>query len=187
MNPWIQTRDGHIVDLLEPDLSDLTIEEVAHALARLNRFTGHTKVAYSVAQHCVHASEQVDWARATGPERLVRLAALLHDAHESVIGDISSPVKLAIRQLGGGNALKRLDERMESAFWSRFGGGFVACANEVKQVDLRLLVTERRDLLGDFEAQPWEVDYEPFEDRISAWSIDIAEWKFLARYAELKG
>lgn len=66
------------------------VEDVAHALSNINRFTGHTAYAYSVAQHCVAVSRYLEL---TGQPVPVQYAGLMHDAHEAYFGDISAPLK----------------------------------------------------------------------------------------------
>ena len=181
-NAWIQSRDGHVVDLLMPQLSALKIEEVAHSLARINRFSGHTKTfaGYNVAQHSVLVARHLEPA--------FQFAGLMHDAHECTIGDVPSPVKWALEELGGGAAFQELDNRMSRAVRRRFK---VHMSDEskiaVREQDLRALVTERRDLMGDFEARPWKFDAPPWEDRIVPWDIPKSERIFLEMYEQLKG
>lgn len=179
--PWVQTRDGHDVDLITPDLSAVTIEEAAHALARINRFAGHTRgpVPYSVAQHSVLVSEHVP------PEHA--LAALCHDLHEAIIGDILSPVKRALALLGGTDALRHLDETMAQAMGWRFGFAPMAKGSIVQEADLRALVTERRDLLGDVQARPWGIGVKPWAETIEPWSVATSEREFLLAFRCLGG
>ena len=185
---WTQTRDGHAISLVPPiDITTLSIEEVAHSLARLARFSGHTRgaVPYSVAQHSVHVAEHL-----SGFGQQVELDGLLHDAHEALLGDITSPVKSALRHYGGGYALDELDNTLAAAIHDRFGGGAPG-RHSVKVVDLRMLATERRDLLGK-EAKPWLLSVdgatcEPYAERIVPWYISQAEEAFLERYNALLG
>lgn len=174
---WIQTRDGHAIDLLAPDLSEVCIEEIAHSLARINRFTGHTRgpVPYSVAQHCVLVANHL-------PEHL-KLAGLLHDAHEAILGDIASPIKWALEYSGGGAAFQFLDRAAEAAVKKRWTAEAYDDAI-VRQADLRALATERRDLLGDVQARPWKGDYIPWAERIYPWTIARSEYEFLTCWAE---
>jgi 5'-deoxynucleotidase YfbR-like HD superfamily hydrolase len=197
---WMQTRDGAIVDLLKPDLGTLSIEEVAHSLARINRFAGHTREAYSVAQHSVHVSWQCNTEHA--------LIGLLHDAHESVMGDITSPVKMALRSLelnhGWSDAFKRFEQRLISEFMARFSTnqtplGWKRLPSDVKRADLVMLAIERRDLLGP-ESQPWNITCDGEEIKaplyfksgpgviqpyISVCTAQQAERMFLLRYEQL--
>lgn len=82
---WIETFSGVRFDLIEPKEDDILIEDIAHALSNLCRFSGHTKVFYSVAQHSLMLCDLV--------EEKYRLQALLHDASEAYLSDIPSPLK----------------------------------------------------------------------------------------------
>jgi uncharacterized protein len=185
-NPWVQSRDGVILDLLEPNLRKYTIEEAAHSLARINRFSGHTRslIPYSVAQHSVLVSRHL-------PERFA-YAGLAHDLHESIIGDVTSPVKWALEALGGGSAFNELDGIVMRAVQKRFGVKVgEECKFAVREQDLRALVTERRDLLGDIEAKSWGIKFGgmpvlPWEDIITPWDVQKAERIFLAEFERLK-
>jgi uncharacterized protein len=179
---WMQTRDGHAIELLDPDLSKVTIDELAHALARINRFCGHTRTisGYSVAVHSVAVSMHL-------PPQYA-LWGLLHDAHEAFLGDITSPVKMALRELGGGEAFERLESRLIVAVRRRFGL-HGPMPREVKVADLEALATERRDLLGE-EARPWNIRVDG--DPVRPWGetsmpMPTQEGKraFLRRYEEL--
>jgi hypothetical protein len=178
---WIQSRDCKVIELINPDLSEISIEEVAHSLARINRYTGHTRgpVPYSVAQHVVHVAEHL-------PPRL-QFAGFRHDFHEFIVGDVSTPMKLALQELGGGDAFRKLDEMSEAAVDKRWP--LDAPLDEwdtwaVRQADLQALVTERRDLLGG-EAKPWGIDVEPWPEKIVAWTVSVAEGTFLNTFNRL--
>ncbi|MFN7303862.1 MAG: YfbR-like 5'-deoxynucleotidase [Phenylobacterium sp.] len=108
---------GRRLDLLDPSPLDIEIEDIAHGLARVARWNGQTvgEHAFSVAQHslvveeiCIHLQPDLDprW----------RLAALLHDASEYVIGDMISPFKAAL-----GYDYKAFEHRLEQAIHIRFG------------------------------------------------------------------
>lgn len=81
----IRTHTGREIDPFAPVMASLHLDDIAHALSNLCRFTGHTSRFYSVAEHCVHVSRLVP------PED--RVAALLHDAAEAYLNDIATPVK----------------------------------------------------------------------------------------------
>src|SRR5579885_2784587 len=87
---WIQTYCGVAFYPLDPRPEEILIEDIAHALSMLCRFTGHVKRFYSVAQHCVYVSHRCDPKDA--------LWGLLHDAAEAYLNDISRPVK-SLREL----------------------------------------------------------------------------------------
>jgi len=107
---------GRRLDLLDPSPLDIEIEDIAHGLARVARWNGQTtgEHAFSVAQHCV-VVEQLAGALAPRLARTGRLAALLHDAPEYVIGDLISPFKAAV-----GIDYKDLEHRLLSAIHIRF-------------------------------------------------------------------
>jgi 5'-deoxynucleotidase YfbR-like HD superfamily hydrolase len=108
---------GRRLDLLDPSPMDIEIEDIAHGLARVARWNGQTvgEHAFSVAQHSVVVEEIVAHIRPDVEPRW-RLAALLHDASEYVIGDMISPFKAAL-----GVDYKTFEERLETAIHLRFG------------------------------------------------------------------
>jgi hypothetical protein len=108
---------GRRLDLLDPSPLDIEIEDIAHGLARVARWNGQTQgeCAFSVAQHCVLVERFVHELRPKGAKAL-RLAALLHDAAEYVIGDLISPFKTAV-----GLDYKAFENRLARAIHIRFG------------------------------------------------------------------
>jgi uncharacterized protein len=108
---------GRRLDLLDPSPLDIEIEDIAHGLARVARWNGQTvgEHAFSVAQHSVVVEEIVAHLR-PGIDPRWRMAALLHDASEYVIGDMISPFKAAL-----GVDYKQFEERLETAIHLRFG------------------------------------------------------------------
>ena len=108
---------GRRLDLLDPSPLDIEIEDIAHGLARVARWNGQTNGAhiYSVAQHCLLV-EALARLRAPRLDRGRRLAVLLHDAPEYVIGDMISPFKAVI-----GGAYKAVELRLLAAIHLRFG------------------------------------------------------------------
>ena len=108
---------GRRLDLLDPSPLDIEIEDIAHGLARVARWNGQTKGphAFSVAQHCLLV-ERIISSEEPALERPARLAALLHDAPEYVIGDMISPFKAAL-----GLDYKDFENRLLSAVHTRFG------------------------------------------------------------------
>src|SRR5215472_2734272 len=94
---WQRMLSGRRLDLLDPSPLDVEIEDIAHGLARVARWNGQTEGAniYSVAQHCLLV-EALARIRTPRLNPASRLAVLLHDAPEYVIGDIISPFKVVI-------------------------------------------------------------------------------------------
>jgi 5'-deoxynucleotidase YfbR-like HD superfamily hydrolase len=148
----IRTYTGQMVDLFDPDPETLCIEDVAHHLSLINRFTGATGRAYSVAEHSLlgrlACSEQV------------KLLFLVHDAPEAWLGDVAGPLK---------RLLAPLYKPLEQRFWERFATKYgipVELPEEVHTVDKRMLATEQRDLQGR-KPKP-EDAYQPFD-----WELDF--------------
>jgi hypothetical protein len=108
---------GRRLDLLEPSPLDVEIEDIAHGLARVARWNGQTRGAhaFSVAQHCIIVEQLVSEMYPALDPRW-RLAALLHDASEYVIGDMISPFKAAL-----GIDYKAFEARLMEAVHLRFG------------------------------------------------------------------
>jgi uncharacterized protein len=114
---WQRMLSGRRLDLLAPSPDDIAIEDIAHGLARVARWNGQTygEHAFSVAEHTVLV-ETIAGTLNPGWEKAWRLAALLHDAPEYVIGDLISPFKAAI-----GFDYKAFETRLLEAIHLRFG------------------------------------------------------------------
>jgi hypothetical protein len=114
---WQRMLSGRRLDLLDPTPVDIEIEDIAHGLAFVARWNGQTvgDWPYSVAEHSLLV-EEIFAAANPGIAARWRLAALLHDAPEYVIGDMISPVKAAV-----GSGYGALDERLAAAVHIRFG------------------------------------------------------------------
>lgn len=175
-SPWIQTRSGRRFPFLAPRFDDVDLRDIAYALSNLARFTGHTRrgedgAIYSVAQHSVLVSHAV-------PEKHA-LVGLMHDAPEAYLGDVSSPLKSLLPDF----------KRLESLAWAAIAEAFdlpLDLPPTVKEADLRLLATEKRDLLGP-EPAAWFPMPDPLPERIDPWPAPVAEQRFLERFAELMG
>lgn len=151
----ISTVRGGAIDLLDPQPGDFCIAALAEAAAKLNRFTGHTGLFYSVLQHSMLVADLL-------PQGL-RAHALLHDLHEAVIGDDSSPKKRALRAvtarlwratgspLPPPDILRELEEPIVQALHDAAGLLWPLTEEEerlLKWADLTALATEQRDLMG---------------------------------------
>lgn len=114
---WQRMLSGRRLDLIDPAPLDIEVEDIAHGLAFVARWNGQTRgeFAYSVAEHSLLVEEIFARIAPAAPPRW-RLAALLHDAPEYVIGDMISPVKAAV-----GPGYAQLDARLTAAVHLRFG------------------------------------------------------------------
>ncbi len=183
--PWIQTWSGHAFPLIAPAPSDIRRDDIVAALAKINRFTGHTLEPYSVAQHSLLVADLV--TRYSDHPDAVRYA-LLHDAHEAYIGDESTPMKWARVKIeratnGAGTfAHGQLRGGIDTAIWTAFGlDPSVEVIMAAKQADLLALMVERRDLMNPGPA--WEGNYpdpdgvpriQPLNWRAAAIAFDAA-------------
>ena len=114
---WQRMLSGRRLDLLDPSPLDVEIEDIAHGLARVARWNGQTAGdhAFSVAQHSLMV-EAILGHMAPEATPQCRLAALLHDAPEYVVGDMISPFKAVI-----GSDYKAVEARLAEAVHMRFG------------------------------------------------------------------
>lgn len=114
---WQRMLSGRRLDLLDPSPLDVEIEDIAHGLAFVARWNGQTfgEFPYSVAEHSLLVERVYCELSPKAPVKW-RLAALLHDAPEYVIGDMISPVKAAV-----GPGYKAMDDRLMEAVHRRFG------------------------------------------------------------------
>lgn len=176
MTPTIRTNAGRSFNLLQPHTTPFGIEEIAHALSHLCRFTGHTHELYTVAQHSVLVSYVV-------PDEFA-LHGLMHDAAEAFLGDVSSPLKALVRPY------KDIERTVQHAIEARFGlpplTWTSAASQAVKHADRVLLVTEQRDLMppGDGRERDWP-DVEPLPWKIEPLQPFMARALFLRRYRQL--
>lgn len=171
--PWIQTYSGKQVNLLNPSPDSIVIQDIAHALSQLCRFTGHTRYHYSVAQHSVYVSYFCNQENA--------LYGLLHDASEMLISDINSPLKNT-EQLKG---YKELEKKIQKTIYNKFGL-FEEEPTDVKKADLIMLATEARDLMSPLHSD-WKNQYNPIPFKIERMTPDEAEDMFMKRFYELTG
>jgi len=166
------------VNPFDPDPAQLDAGDIARALGNLCRFGGHSRVFYSVAQHCVIVSHVVE---ERGGDVEDAFAGLMHDAGEAYLGDMPHPLK---HRSALGAAFRDAEGRLEEAIRDRFG--IKADVPEIKAVDRALLATERRAFSAEIWHWPELKDVEPLDLELTPWSPDRAADEFARRYAELE-
>jgi 5'-deoxynucleotidase YfbR-like HD superfamily hydrolase len=168
---WIPTATGERFFPFEPTRGSIRIEDIAHALACVNRWTGHAPRPYSVAQHSILVSELVP--------REYALWGLLHDASEAYVADVAGPVK----RLPAFDEYRDIEGALETATFEHFNlfGKRPAC---VKVADLAACATEIRDFFGVAPAA-WGYTVDAVDARIVPWSWEHARDRFASRFAQL--
>lgn len=149
---WQRMLSGRRLDLLDPTPVDIEVEDIAHGLAFVARWNGqtHGDYAYSVAEHSLLVETVFGRIAPRAPARW-RLAALLHDAPEYVIGDMISPVKAAV-----GPGYRALDDRITAAVHLRFGLPAslpVRVKQQIKKADRVSAWMEATQIAGFSEAE----------------------------------
>lgn len=190
---WQRMLSGRRLDLLDPAPQDIAIEDIAHGLARVARWNGQTRGAhaFSVAQHSVLVVD-IMLALDAALSREQRLAALLHDAPEYVIGDLISPFKAAI-----GLDYKAFEERLLAAIHARFSLPHPIWPDlkaAIKRAD-RIAAYYEATRLAGFDEDEGRIYFGPVETMSEALvsalamleplSVAEAEAAFLARFEAL--
>ncbi len=186
---WSQSYTDRALYPYDLRTGDLCIEDIAHSLALLNRFGGHVREPYGVADHSLRVEAYVAehyprrYPHATAEHvRQARLAALMHDAPESVVGDMIRPLKHDERMRAYRDVEQRIAKVVET--WLGLPIGALDWML-VKEADDVVLVTEQRDLRGP-PPMPWRSrGVQPMTERIIPRGWREAEDEFLARFREL--
>ena len=189
---WQRMLSGRRLDLLDPSPLDVEIADIAHGLARVARWNGQTIGAhiFSVAQHTLLV-EAVMRAENPNIDAQLRLAALLHDAPEYVIGDMISPFKAVL-----GGDYKAVEKRLLAAIHIRFGLPPQLPAEaerQIKAADCGAAYLEATELAGFskeeakrlFGRDPGLPDT-VMGDYLTPWSAAKAEKRFLTRFKALQ-
>jgi 5'-deoxynucleotidase YfbR-like HD superfamily hydrolase len=183
---------GRRLDLLNPSPEDIEAEDIAHGLSRVARWNGQTKGphAFSVAQHSLLV-ENIFSVLAPSASYGDRLAALLHDAPEYVVGDMISPFKAVI-----GGDYKAVEARLLAAIHNRFNlpsPSTTALASAIKEADriaayheaVTLAGFQEEDALMIFGKPPVDLLFN--NELLTPISSENAKTAFLHHLAVLKG
>lgn len=170
----IRLIGGSLFNYWEPEKAEVTIEDLATALANVCRFSGHLHYFYSVAQHAVNTSYLV-------PKELA-FTALMHDTAEAFTNDLPTPLKAAVP------VFKELEVKIESDMARRFGFIY-PLPKEVKYADSQMLKLEKEKIKRDHSH--WDC-LDGIETDSVEYLVDLhmmtppqARKLFLARFSEL--
>ncbi len=169
---WQRMLSGRRLDLLDPTPVDIEIEDIARGLAFVARWNGQTRGehAYSVAEHSLLVETLFGRIAPKAPAKW-RLAALLHDAPEYVIGDMISPVKAAV-----GPGYEALDVRLAAAVHLRFGLPAAlptAVKKQIKKADKISAWMEATQIAGFSEPEASKFFGKPDDKLMSGLSIQL--------------
>lgn len=170
VGPRIMLHSGGWFDFLDPQNSPFSIEDVAHGLAHVCRYAGQCSEFYSVAEHSMLVADVV------GDHRL---EALLHDAAEAFMGDITRPLKQLLPEY------KRIEAEVERAILARLGLT-APIPKAVKDADLRVLAAEQLQIMPKGTAD-WarEQGVDPAPVVVRFLPPEIAYREFMERYRVL--
>jgi uncharacterized protein len=181
-DPWVLMVNGKPWDLLNPTADMVDMTAIAFVLGRIPRFGGHTpRGVVSVAQHSVHVSYLVSAMlemKDTPQHHRAVLYGLLHDAHEFVLGDVTTPVVTAVAALAGPDfkpAWDDLKSRADRAILEAAG------LPPKMPADVKALVKKADQIALVLEAQA----YMPADPQGNAWGMptdeiimyDVKQWR----------
>lgn len=178
---WICTFTGVAFYPMDPEPEEVRLEDIAHALALLCRFGGHCREFYSVAEHSVRGIRAL---RSAGHGAILQRAFLLHDASEAYLVDVPRPIK---QYLPG---YSDIEDEIHRTILLRFplnARGYKPTEKGwqvIKDMDNRMLATEKRDLMpnrtwNDEPVRGWAPLPDPLPEVIEPWTWRRAEREFL--------
>lgn len=167
----ITTLSGRWFDILRPEEYRFDIEEIAEALSRLCRYTGHTNGFYSVAEHSILVSHAV-------PEKYA-LIGLLHDASEAFVGDVSSPLKALLP------GYRDIENNIQQAIANHFSLPY-PFPEEIHDADKRVYWLERKHVAPGVD-KLWHQEYRASRSIPAPLSHtpEDAYYLFMERYNEI--
>lgn len=147
----IKTYQGIAFDYTNPTKEMINETDIIYALSRINRFVGHSKRAYSVAEHSILCLNMANHLGYTDREKFL---VLIHDFTEAYVGDCPAPLKRMLPEFSF------IEEKVENAIYEYLGIEPPTAEEyeKIKVIDLTALVVEMRDLTDH--------DYTEFYDRI---------------------
>jgi uncharacterized protein len=179
LNNYIHLYNGGFFNFEAPETSVYSIEDVAHNLSHINRFTGSSEVAYNVAQHSWYVSVYLEQQ---GYPKDIQLVGLMHDVSEAFLNDIAKPLKQLLPDY------RKIEYKVEKAIFEKYGLPF-PMESMIKDADNAVFVAERKYLQP---LCPQGLIYngknvEAAQFIIVPWSAEKSKKEFLRRFYELGG
>lgn len=166
-SPYMLLQSGRHFTHTQPQIDQVDIDDIAHALSMQCRYGGHTSRFYSVAEHCCYVSDYCPYD--------IKLWGLLHDASEAYLVDIPRPVKVLLSNYA------EMESKIMDCVALRYGLS-KEMPKEVKLWDNRVLITEMLAIMPepDFIVQQ---KYPAIDDLyINCWSPEQAKMEFIYRF-----
>lgn len=179
---WMQTNSGVAFWPLDPAPAEIVLDDIAHALSMANRYGGHTKFPYSVAQHSVllfdHMLEKIpENEQRPESKRDILRATIMHDAPEYVFQDFIRPVKHSI-----GGEYEAAYKKLEGEIAFRFDL-LIYIPAEVNGADKRIVLDEQAALMS----QPSPLEWSFYRGLEPLGGVRIEEWDWRRAKAEFLG
>lgn len=170
---WMQTFTGGAFYPLDPRADEIRFADIASALSKMCRYSGHCIKFYSVAEHSVHVASLAPTA--------LKLTALMHDASEAYLTDVIRPIKKYLVEYAG------IEATLERVIAERFGLVFPFPA-EVKRLDNCILTDEREQNMAA-PPKAWDVyeQVEPLGITLKFWTPAEASYQFTTAFYRYGG
>lgn len=170
----ITLNSGRVFDFSNPSPESVDINDIAHALSRICRFTGHTDEHYSVAQHSCHVADMC--------KKENKFPGLMHDSPEYVVGDMNHPLKQMTPQF------KKIEKSVwENAICPKFGLD-AELPDEVKEMDYKIFLIEtvflfenRNDIIDSLRGEIDRLNL-AIPRTFDVWSSERAYDEFITRF-----
>jgi len=184
-SPVTETYSGAMVSLVDPEPFTIDIEDIARHLSKISRYNGATRTehGYSVAQHSAWVAAAVEVFLDDPEDTGTVMCALLHDAHEAYMGDITRPLK---SHPGLGSAFKLIERRLDIAIFVSLNVPMPLLHQKtvIKQADNWALALEARRFMYSGGCH-WDLPAVPdllLPELQDAMSPDIAYHSFMAAF-----
>ena len=144
------THSGINIPILDFNINHVKFEDIAHGLSNLCRYGGQCSKFYSVAEHCILVSLMIELL---SPIKDLRKTGLLHDASETYLVDLPTPVKILCP------GYQIIEEKFENTIFEAFGLKYGFRNPIIKECDRRMYLIERSVLLPGYAHRNEDTDF----------------------------